>query len=84
MRCVGGPLDNVDVSDHGRELMMLEPDEIYRLRTGLDLDSTPIDGQMKVKHHTYTNRGGEYVHDAQCCPVESHSDWTFKQTGKRP
>lgn len=83
MRCLGGPLDNVDVPDNGISFSILDPEVPIILRTGKRSDGTPVDIDEPIKSHTYEKKNTFYVHKYDCCPIITYKDWCFAQTGVR-
>jgi len=71
MRCVGGPLDNVDIAYRGQFITV----------TAAELGEEPED---PPRMHTYVYSNGVYVHNEDCCPVKAYEDWLYEKTGKEP
>ena len=74
IRCVGGYLDNVMVSDHGPHFQVLDYDQ-YKDVAQQRLPKGHPDLNKTMKYHTYTEHlldagGLVYIHDESCCSTK--------------
>lgn len=72
IRCVGGYLDNVVVTDHGETFQVLDYTD-YAKMAKLPKGDPRLNNS--VKYHNYTKRNGEYIHDEDCCELKSIRDF---------